>query len=282
LNGFISEIFIYIGLFKTVIVSNSFVSLIVITALAMVGALALLCFIKVYGAVFLGSPRTVSVKSHESPLSMLVPMVILALLCLTIGLMPMLLSPILDSAISDYAVSAQATSANGVSDYGMRSLPIQSIETLVPLNAIGSMSILLVALILLVAVFMKLRCQYTRKVGTWDCGYSSPTSRIQYTASSFAQMIVEIFHMVLSPHINHPLVDGLFPETTKMHSHVDDIVLDRVAKPLGLRIQIWFGWCRRFQKGVTQHYILYILIVLIVLLSTIIPFNRYILEVFAP
>ena len=34
--------------------------------------------------------------------------------------------------------------------------------------------------------------------GTWGCGYSRSTSRIQYTASSFAQPAVEFFAPLVS------------------------------------------------------------------------------------
>ena len=75
---------------------------------------------------------------------------------------------------------------------------------------------------------LRFRSRVSRCVGTWDCGYARPTSRIQYTASSFAQMIVAMFRWVLRPHIHRPHIDGLFPKPAKMHSHVDDMILDRV------------------------------------------------------
>jgi len=37
-----------------------------------------------------------------------------------------------------------------------------------------------------------------REGQTWDCGYVSPTSRMQYTASSFAEPIIDMFRGVLN------------------------------------------------------------------------------------
>ncbi len=94
---------------------------------------------------------------------------------------------------------------------------------------------------------------------------------MQYTATALAQMIVGLFAPVLRPHVQHPRVDGLFPAPVAAHSHVDDAVLDRMLLPMGRRLANSFGWFRRFQRGLTQNYMLYILIMLLVLLGTLLP-----------
>ncbi len=66
-----------------------------------------------------------------------------------------------------------------------------------------------------------------------------------------------------------------------MHSHVDDIILDRKILPFARVVEKWFGWFRRFQQGITQHYLLYILITVILMLSTMIPFKEFIKRLFA-
>jgi len=38
------------------------------------------------------------------------------------------------------------------------------------------------------------------QAGTWDCGYSAPTARMQYTASSFAQPLMDVFRLFLRTH----------------------------------------------------------------------------------
>src|SRR5207248_2479651 len=58
LNGFVSEFLIYLGLFRVVGRDDpaTFVSAaLAIPALALIGTLALACFVKVFGAVFLGT-----------------------------------------------------------------------------------------------------------------------------------------------------------------------------------------------------------------------------------
>ncbi|MFA7174308.1 MAG: proton-conducting transporter membrane subunit [Kiritimatiellia bacterium] len=261
LNGFISELFIYVGLLSSVITGKSTASAIAVPILAVIGALALACFVKVYGALFLGNPRTAAAAhAHESPWSMRMPMVVLAAGCALIGLAPLLLPAILDSAISDWLIGTEA--------------PAISISAAIPLKALSWIAVLLVTLIVAATLVMRHLCQNARYVNTWGCGFTAPTARIQYTASSFAQMIVNLFGWVLHPQMHPPRIGGLFPKSAKMHTYVNDIILDRVLMPVSWNLVRWFGWFRRFQHGVTQQYLLYILIAAILMMCTMIPFKE--------
>jgi len=283
LNGFVSEWFVYLGLFKSALTGGT-AALIGVPVLAMVGALAVACFVKVYGAVFLGEPRTRgAARAHEAPLAMRLPMLALAAACAVIGLAPALVAPALDAAAACW-----------LADTGTSAAPLASIAPL------GLLSILAVSLTLsaaglaaLVGTFggrrsevggrrSPLYCPVAPRSGpTWDCGYAMPTARMQYTASSFAQTIVFLFHGVLKPHGRRPRISGLFPLPTHTHSHVDDPVLDRLLLPAGLRIEAGFNWFHRFQRGLTQHYVLYILLTLLALLCTLFPFQTAVAQWFA-
>jgi hydrogenase-4 component B len=230
--------------------------------------LALACFVKVFGAVFLGTARSAACDhAHESPLSMQIPMMILASACIIIGLAPWLVVPILDRTIFSWTIESN--------------LQAISINNIVPLKSVSLMSGILIVLIIFISSFVRRGYQRSRKVVTWDCGYACPTNRIQYTASSFAQMIVKIFRLVLKPKMHNPHIEGSFPKQTRMHSHVDDIILDRILIPVSRNFVKWFGWFRRFQQGITQQYLLYILITVILMMSSMIPFKEFITRLFA-
>ncbi|MHB1155340.1 MAG: proton-conducting transporter transmembrane domain-containing protein [Phycisphaerales bacterium] len=324
LNGFISELLIYLGLLRPALSSENISSAVMLIApvLAMIGALALACFVKVTGAVFLGMPRTHAACSsppppgevgwgyaqprqmpvherddelprpplqlpppggeknprpssnpiHDPPFSMLAPMLILAACCLLIGIAPVLVAPLLDTVIACWSPE-----------------PATPIAQLVPLQTI---SILAVALLVLIAFIWKLLPR-TKTLpgagallpgagaGTWDCGYARPTRRIQYTASSFAQTIVALFRWVLRPRTHLPRITGLFPTTSQFSSHVDDAVLDRALLPSGRNITRAFAWFHRFQQGLTQQYVLYILITVIIMLGSLIPAHAFFARLFA-
>ena len=263
LNGFVSEWLVFLGLLQAGTTSGASGSLTMIGApiLAMIGALAVACFVKVYGTVFLGTARTpAAAHAHESPLSMRGPMIVLAVLCALIGLAPVLVSPILDAVV-----------ANFLGETGL--IPL-GLTTVAPLKIIGAMAELLLMCILTLWLCLFLIYRARRSVITWDCGYARPTSRMQYTASSFAQTIVAMFGWILHPHSRQPQLSGPFPDPTSMQSHVDDIVLDRFIIPGFHGLEHRFGWFRRFQQGLTQQYLLYILIVVLLMMSTLIPYQE--------
>jgi hypothetical protein len=44
--------------------------------------------------------------------------------------------------------------------------------------------------------------------------------------------------------------------------------------PAGRRVEEWFAWFHRFQRGLTQHYVLYILLTLLAFLCSLFPFRQ--------
>ena len=255
LNGFVSEFLIYLGLFRTVIEGGApgFIGAIAVPALAMIGALALACFVKVFGTVFLGERRCASLpEAHEAPLSMLAPMSLIALFCALIGMAPALFGPALDAATASLAA-----------------LPLprgSGIASIAPLGAIGGLGLVLLAVVAALSLPLALRSRKTGRVLTWDCGYAAPTARMQYTASSFAQPIVSLFGFLLHPRVHRPRVEGAFPAASAMESHSEDGTLEGVIMPASRELTQRFGWFKRFQQGLAQEYVLYIAIAAIALL----------------
>ncbi len=92
-NGFISEFFIYTSAFRAdfaaPMVREIFIVL-VLGGLAMIGALAAYTFTKLVGIGFLGEPRSDgAARAREVVPAMYMPMIILASLCLLIGIFPL-------------------------------------------------------------------------------------------------------------------------------------------------------------------------------------------------
>src|SRR5262249_16807188 len=101
---------------------------------------------------------------------------------------------------------------------------------------------------------------------TWGCGYTASTARMQYTSSSFAQMLVGLFGWVLRPRLHEPVALSLFPQKSDFHSVVPDLVLDEGVLPTFRLLARLFWWLRVFQQGSIQTYLVYIFITLIALL----------------
>ncbi len=269
LNGFVSEFFIYVGLLRSAVAGSGDGAglALAVPGLAMIGALAVACFVKVYGVVFSGSPRSrAAALAQESPVSMLWPIGVLGACCVLLGLAPMLAVPALNATISCWTVDMQQT-------------PVRLGE-LVPLGAISSISMSIACVTAVVGLAAACRNRTAYRVGTWDCGYARPTARMQYSASSFAQMIVRMFRWFLRPRMHLPRLEGPFPLTSKMHSHVDDAVMDRLLIPGGRAFERWFRWVHRLQHGLTQHYVLYILATLLVMLCALMPMEEFYARLF--
>ncbi|MGE5195089.1 MAG: proton-conducting transporter membrane subunit [Deltaproteobacteria bacterium] len=255
LNGFVSEFFVYLGLFRTLFSPSFAGAAFAAAALALIGALAVACFVKVYGAVFLGNARSEHARhAHESPASMLGPMSVLAGCCFLIGLAPRVIAPVLEAGVSAWAPE--------VADPGPR------LAVLVPLNWISIMGVALVAGLGLTWWLLSLRLQSSvvAQGPTWGCGYLAPNTRMQYTSSSFAQMLVSLFGWVLRPRLQKPVNLPLFPQKTDFHSEVPDAVLDEAVLPSFHFVAWLFSWLRILQQGNIQIYLLYIFLALVALL----------------
>jgi hypothetical protein len=102
--------------------------------------------------------------------------------------------------------------------------------------------------------------------GTWDCGYTAPSSRMQYTASSFARTLVGMFSWALRPETHAAHAAELFPRNATFHSHVPDTVLDRAVLPASRAVLRALRWLRWMQQGDVHMYLLYVLVTLVLLL----------------
>jgi hydrogenase-4 component B len=266
MSGFVSELFIYLGLFKNLVVSDevrvlrgvSFAA----AALAMVGALAVACFVQLYGVVFLGSGRSHATEhAHESPTSMLVPLLLPIVGSIVIGVAPLAVIGVIDRGVAAWLEPAPAAAE-------LVSAQAVSLESLAPLSWISGIALLLAGLLAVVAgVFRwRLNAAPVGASGTWDCGYAQPTARMQYTAASFAEILVQLFAWILRPKVSGPRVSGLFPQKASFYIQVVDIVLNRIVEPVTDFLASWFARLRLLQQGVVQVYLLYIFLIIVALL----------------
>jgi formate hydrogenlyase subunit 3/multisubunit Na+/H+ antiporter MnhD subunit len=258
LGGFVSEFLVFSGALVSA-TDNRLglvaVAAVVIVGLGLVGALAAACFVKALGIVFLGEPRSPeAARAHEAPMSMLVPLVVLALACVALGLM----GPLLAGAVAPLAVELAALPA------GAALGATAGLDALRGITA-GAAAVLGIAAVLGVVRFSLLRRRNVRSGLTWDCGYAAPTARMQYTASSFAQPILDMFRTVLRPHRKLPEQDGLFPTEEGLATETHDLVAHRVVRPVLSRAARLLVPLRRLQHGNLHLYVLYIVLALVVL-----------------
>ena len=257
LNGFLSELAIYVGLFRSVGDSThgaavAGVATVALPALAFTGGLALAAFAKLHGTTFLGEARTAQARHAHDPVStMRVPMVVLAGACVLIGCAPIIVAAPLDAVASHWFADRHPLLGDV--------LPLQLLSTI-------SCAILVVTTIV-VALFKRRATQtQSERPPTWDCGYVAPSPRMQYTASGFSQILADLFRWAAPRRVTRPEIHELYPEETQFATEPIDITLEHAIHPV-VRYALWtFGKLRAVQMGWVQVYLVYILLALLALL----------------
>jgi formate hydrogenlyase subunit 3/multisubunit Na+/H+ antiporter MnhD subunit len=234
LNGFVSEWLVYLGFLGTL--GSPAGDVLAFAAagapvLALVGGLAAACFAKVVGVVFLGSPRSShAAHAHEAPASMLAAMAVLAAACVAIGLLPFAVVPALARGAAAWsrlpAAALAAPAAEAAASAGRVSLV--------------AAALLLAAGAIWLVRRRRLAARVAAPVETWSCGFAAPTARIQYTGSSFAEMLVRRFGWAILPRRVGKRVEGTFPAEASFRTDVPDAVLDLGLVPAA-RAYEWFA-----------------------------------------
>ena len=260
LNGFVSEFLIFLGAFKGGFADGGSVAvplMAVIAGLALIGGLAVACFTKAFGIVFLGEPRSEhGSHAHETGWLMRLPMLALAAGCVLIGLCaPMVvgrLQPVLENVTGQQPEVVTANLAGAID----------------PLAAVVVVSAILLVL-LFGLVWFRRSLLTGRKVesdATWGCGYARPTARMQYTASSFAQPLTDLFRRLLGTRKKLLPPRGYFPTEAALETVTPDLTHEEMYRPMFERVNGWLSQVRWLQHGKVQLYVLYIAVTLLVLL----------------
>jgi hydrogenase-4 component B len=259
LNGFVGELVIYLGALRAITGLNATGALagaVAIIALALAGGFAAACFARTFGIAFLGEPRSPSAAgAREASRWLTAPMGILAAACVALGLAgPFLLAPLhtVIAVVAGPAVVARADLATAVAP-----LRLVTVGALAWWLAVGLLVLLRRALLA--------RRTVTTAV-TWDCGYAAPTARMQYTASSFARPLVELFPFVLRGSRHGEPVTDLFPANTTLATRTPDPLHHGVYAPAFAGLARLAARRKPLQGGQTQLYVLYIAVTLLVLL----------------
>ncbi len=268
-NGFVSEFIIYIGLYNWLSDATmvSLLAAIFSTAgLALIGGLAMLCFTKAFGVVFLGTERQELPEStREVPFLQLLPMYILAAVIMLIGIFPMAFINLLSQPVGLFTGSAT---------FALNPAQINAFNAIEPISWASWLLILLVIIIFTIRKFALSH----RKISTgptWGCGYTAPTSKIQYTASSFVRTYSKLFAAFLMIGKHEEEIHGIFPAEGKYHTHpYDKIEKWLIDDPLKLN-KSFMGRFLFLNNGKLQFYILYGVIFILSVLSIPVIYQNF-------
>ena len=193
LNGFVSEWL----LFQSILAGPAFpepilrfLSPLLGAMLALAAGLAAACFVRAYGTVFLGRPRSEAAKhAHEAPAAQLAAMGILAALCIGGGLAGSFMA----HGLSPLLVRLTGADLPGLS---AGPTPFSLVAFDAARSTYDAAIILLFVLISSTATMLvvhRVSNRRTRRSPAWDCGFPDPTPATQYTASSFGQPLRRVY-----------------------------------------------------------------------------------------
>lgn len=168
LNGFVSEWFIYQALLSMTKLGTSIVAPLAVVMLAVTGAMAVMCFVKVYGICFCGAPRSEKAsQAREVPGAMVAGTLLLAATCLVLGLGAPWIAPHIAS-YGQSLVESQLSVATGATLLAQGSS--QAILS-PPVIALTLLGLFLIPLLIL-ALFKGPKLGRRHAGIPWACGYA--------------------------------------------------------------------------------------------------------------
>jgi len=263
LNGFVSEWLTFQALFALPAglagLGGKVGAAALASLLGLTGALAAVCFVKVFGMIFLAKPRSTHVSDsvREAPGLMLAPMGLLAVLCLLLGVLPTGLLGLLAATVAPFlgpgTAKALATDEWYVVGFKATTAGTMSPAAMVFLLAAGAMA---------AAMVWQLYGRPRRRTGeTWTCGIV-PDARMEYTATGFSGPIRRAFGAILLPKPDMKLDKAghrYFGRRMTFHVRITYIFNEAVYMPLKKQIIALSHFMKRLQTGSVQLYVGYIL-----------------------
>lgn len=261
-NGFVSEYLIYNGIIAGLHGGDKALfpsAVVALFSLALIGGLAILCFTKAFGTIFLGTARHIFPhQPTEAGAGKLIPMYAVVLLIVAIGLFPTVFINVLSKPVDLFVITGNYTKLPVM-------LTVTASLSMIGLWAMGF--ILLTGLVYLIRwrITIKKSQQYN---DTWGCGYGAATSKMQYTGSSFVRAYRKLAEPMLLIHKNKKEIQSIFPVSGGQETHPYDLAEKWLIDYPINRIKTFLNRFVFLQNGNLQFYVLYgvsfIILVLII------------------
>lgn len=261
-NGFVSEWLTFQTALQAWTLENPILRLLIPTSaamLALTGALAATTFVKMYGVAFLGLGRTRHARrANEAPRGMRTALAMLAALCLLLGILPTFVISALNQ-IPEQLFGQSLTQAAAHSWLWLTPLPEAKASYSAPLIFLGVIIAWWAASILL----RRGNVREVKRCEVWDCGFSTPNHRMQYTSTAFAMPFRRIFGLLF--HIDEKVSEDESGQP-RHQLQIRDRIWDWLYAPIGRAVFLASRRIRYLQTGNVRAYLSWTLITLLVLL----------------
>jgi NADH:ubiquinone oxidoreductase subunit 5 (subunit L)/multisubunit Na+/H+ antiporter MnhA subunit len=243
LNGFASEILIFIPLFTSITVVDPLLKVLLLVCLALfalTSALSAACFVKAFGSIFLALPRSeAAAAAREVPSAMLTGPALLALACIFLGL------------------------------YAYQLFLLAGFTVPVPdMLLIGSLLVVMAALVL---AFLHFTAPRPPRISeTWGCGTPSQQSSAEYTGHGFSEPLDIIFSAIYRTRIMNERVffddkKSIFKEGTA-EIRLMKVFEEYLYLPVAHFSLSQAAKVSRFQNGCLDTYLLYVFVTVVIII----------------
>ena len=228
--------------------------------LGLTGALALGCFVRLYGVAFLGRRRSgLVLKAHEMPFSMLLGMGIEAVAIIVVGIMPAPLVGMMRTVLAGDSEALPGGDFLSIWWDGGQSVAVFSPWLLMLLAG--------VLIVLLSTSLLSRKIVVTQDV-TWNCG-TEPTRRQQYTATGFSKPLRRAFDFILKPRRERIFLQrehAYFGRRLQYNLQIPDQFTDRLYRPVEHIMIRSAEFLRKLQQGSVRLYIGYTMLAMVAVL----------------
>lgn len=259
-NGFTGE-WLVLQSFITLVSANSaqttrLWAAVCFILLGFTGALALGCFVRLFGISFLGRARSELVEhAHESDKFMLTAMGLSSALVLICGIYPLPVVQAVCAALKlDKEFAAQGLSLAWA---GSGSLAV-----------FNPLLLLLLVAVISAVVYLFTNNIFVEQDVTWNCG-TYPTERQQYSATGFSKPVRRAFDYLLKPkrQVSYMRKDhAYFGRQLSYKLEIPDMITEKLYQPLQKRFVGISAFLRRMQQGSVRLYVSYVMAAMVLVL----------------
>ncbi|MFV0279532.1 MAG: hydrogenase 4 subunit B [Rhodoblastus sp.] len=266
LNGFVSEWLLFQAVLVSPILPQWGLKLAtpaVGAALALSAALCAAAFVRMFGIVYLGRPRSEAAASaRETDSWSLAAMFLLLALCLVMGVAP------------GYLIDALAPVAHALVGGRMPDQSAFAFLTISPIvesrssyNGMLVFGFITVSTLVAIQIIHRFGSDIVRRGPAWDCGFPDSNPITQYSASSFAQPIRRVFANVafgVREKVDMPAPGDL--RAARMDIEIEDRIWTRAYAPLGQTVSWIATTINRLQQLTIRGYLSLVFGMLVLLL----------------
>ncbi len=269
LNGFVSEWLTFQSLLFLPqvlpgLMGKVFTALL-IALLGLTGALAAACFVEAFGITFLAKPRSKqAAEAVEAPLTMLIGMGIMGVLCILVGVFPKLMLTIINLTL----MSSSSITIRGLASDDWYALAFTTGQSSGEFSTIATLLLLGAGGLLAWLLYSALGKEKVTVGETWTCGIV-PDSHMEYTATGFSKSIRMVFKSIVHSHsevllnANEHKYHG---QKLSYQVRIQYLFVSALYGPIQTGIMKGAKFMKSIQAGSVQLYVGYIMAVTVIVL----------------